>query len=1699
MVTYRKLRINISEIRQNGVLCANPIVAWITQEGIFYPCIGEDYIEIEVPITADPKVELVVQCDDCSVCPPIHIDRDLCTTSTDCADCEECVGGFCVPLCPTTLCIDDTCVDCIDDDDCPDNLICSGGKCVCPPNMPFQNAKGECVGCLTDSNCPKCTYCLGGECVPLECGDGVCDPDTGECEECINNGNCGTNECCVDNDCVCCEGFHWDYDLNLCVPDPECWTNDDCRVCEGCVGNQCVEIPLQEGYMAIEEDGECIIVKICTCGSDECPQGYTCITYDGSTCICVQCEGTCVDNDDCGEGCFCGGNSICLPSPCHGSCENGADCGEGCGCLNGECVPCSSIDCATNPTACAEIIGCECAGNTCTKIGSECTGGCQNVFDCGEGCTCYNNECVPCGYFNCDNADCDSRDGCQCDGQSNCVDNPGDRECDAELLLTKDDANCDLTATLDNAVNCACPAITTAFKLVSANSTNTLVNFQLTLHKGIAAFPAAVYLLPRLGDYTNPNIAENEVPSNGSYELTIKGYYEPYPLGGAGQLLPISVTPISVAGAGLVNVNNIALPQLGSIVGGTKLKYIELTLTLKTNLIIPNGCTYLATHQIGKFTYTETNSITNLTNSPIYGEVTSTDSMYPLFTWYKSDINTFSASDIFRKLYIPEIANAYTDTLYGFNEAPTGKYPLEDIYHEGELWSNRYYHVTADCSCANAATSPKIFFCNPSNITYTLSECNTQIVVDDFTPCDVNQDISQSNDSIPSNVQVKYDMYLNGSQTPTATFVHVVNLGMVDDDTNLPILQNTYDIGASITSITFKIQGSDECIWSYTEDALEDRVLTYTVDCVDGLYYNVTIPIANNPFPYTLGTSTVEITKNAPIITTPYNPSWSVVGGDIVVVVPKGQDVSIKVYYTDDCSKTIRVKESCCEYTQGDALLTITGAQGGDPNCGGTLTLTADIAPTLGLAPFTYLFSVPKSGGGYNTYTTTSNNRTASTQFTSGNYTNGTATVTITDELGCEFTAEAPINVVVYTLVYEEDYYACYGQSVDVAFSVSPIPPTPSFVQFNGTPVPLTNGAATVTVAGLPVGNTTYSYTSMSLDGCIVQLAGKASVVHIISTPTLTIIPTADSGIFCYGNDPRFVVSGTLGAVATFSMTVDGIPVTPTPTTHTFTALQPTVTIPINLSGETILTANVSLTSGETTCTGGTYTSTVEVTENPTLTISSYSCDGDLAEYTVRVNTNADIVTSDLGTPTQINASTWDIEGIPTTDTATITAVNVATPLCTTIVAAYKDCGCTDLDDPVEDPIIATDTFYYCFDDPADQTITAAAAAGHTLTWYDSLIGSSVGTGASLVIPREDLIYTTHTYYVESTQTASGCTSEKFPIYVVSEAVPEATINPPATICALQTVTFTSTVLYWGFFPTYLWSITGDAAIDGDADESTVDVVVGTDGQQFELTLTFSNETPNGGIICDTEETYSGTAVDCCIEDECITQYFSMDASGGDLELTGFTDNNGNLCAGFNGEVFTDNSQAGNDAVITAIETNLPLCCPNLDWNNFEASVIYQDSDNRTILILTGSPVTYASLATTGNNGAETWAAVTTACDAGTCIWNITAEQTEEGCYSITDGDDFNIDVDYESGVCGGSHILTFQCYVNGEAVRTYQTTGTCATGTFSINASNILGGVDMTTILTAADNELSVIASCNSVARYAATVLTFPANDCTP
>ncbi len=318
MTNIRQYKITFKNIKEGEIPCDNPTIKLLgVSDGIVQKCefknnsVTFSIFEDAIDGLQGKCINFTILCETCGKCKPKPGKLCFCNDFTDCEECQDCINGVCVNRCPDMLCVDGRCQDCGDPEDCQGNLECIGGKCGCPPTLPYYDEVAErCYGCQNDNECGPCYRCIDGNCVRLNC---ICDEDTDSCVECLSASDCGVNECCIGHKCECCPGYIWDPINEICVPKPPCLDDDDLEPCQMCVNGVIVDIV--------------------------CPDPNQ---------ICI--------------------NGECVDIPCEGPCDDATDCGPDCGCLNGECVDCASLDCVT----CAQTIGCKCVTGNCEKDDSPC-------------------------------------------------------------------------------------------------------------------------------------------------------------------------------------------------------------------------------------------------------------------------------------------------------------------------------------------------------------------------------------------------------------------------------------------------------------------------------------------------------------------------------------------------------------------------------------------------------------------------------------------------------------------------------------------------------------------------------------------------------------------------------------------------------------------------------------------------------------------------------------------------------------------------------------------------------------------------------------------------------------------------------------------------------------------------------------------------------------------------------------------------------------------------------------------------------------------------------------------------------------------------------------------------------------------------------------------------------------------------------
>ncbi len=393
----------------------------------------------------DGQGDCVEGCRNDDECAPglqcLDLDGRFQCAAPPCADDNECGGDqFCGPdpNSPRDVCLDGCRVE---PDNCPEGQICDpmARQCVqelcqgdqdCGPDQFCDLDTGLCVGvdCVNDLDCPAQQFCDTDQFPPAcvdgcrlgECPQGqACSPLNRVCVEvgCLDDGDCDNGEfCAVDPQTLetsCQAG---------CQVDPD-----------SCPGDQICNVLLRvcQAFICPDDDA-CGPGRICTdqvcdagCRDDaDCPDNRSC---DQQTNTCG-----CNDNNDCAPGLICDGGQCAQPCAgfidcqfgdicdtntglCVEGCRDVEDCGGefsglecdpllnqcvGRACSNDDqCEPFQFCDTGLLSPRCTE--GCRVGlcpfGQTCNLDTRQCSEGCQNDEDCGEGAFCdrENDECVP--------------------------------------------------------------------------------------------------------------------------------------------------------------------------------------------------------------------------------------------------------------------------------------------------------------------------------------------------------------------------------------------------------------------------------------------------------------------------------------------------------------------------------------------------------------------------------------------------------------------------------------------------------------------------------------------------------------------------------------------------------------------------------------------------------------------------------------------------------------------------------------------------------------------------------------------------------------------------------------------------------------------------------------------------------------------------------------------------------------------------------------------------------------------------------------------------------------------------------------------------------------------------------------------------------------------------------------------------------
>jgi hypothetical protein len=626
------------------------------------------------------------------------------------------------------------------DCNCIEGYIKCDDECLnCQP----QHFK-ECF-CDTTGDCQDCETCVGGLC-KSDCPGKLCIDDT--CCDCAETADCPKGFVCNGCGCNCIGTINSEGE---CV---QCQTKGDCKACENCIDGGCVPLECPSNLVCVNGG---------TCG---CPAGTK---YDPTTGSCVSI--VCNDDRDCGscESCLSNncvpitcpagskavinnGTCSCIDWPCiDTTCDNGADCGVGCGCINGECIPCKYLECLGTAT-CQQALGCECNElEKCQAVGG-CGGQyCDGFNKCTEpGCTCYENACVSCENFSCDNDECSDQLGCTCkngkcdaigcnnepcstnencgegctcqgglckDGpcSGSCTDSAGcagkncicvDGQCEQSgdgckdsFTLTKDcgsgEKSCKLIATL-SIEKCECDPIT----MESKGTVNP---------DGSISFATKAYKnddKPFIDFKKDINFGDNEYLS-GVVDYTIDVYEMK-----DGKLVRVS-TKTSTALP--TNTNDFNKVNVDTAAYKANKQYVVVTVAARGMKTVNNNCSKYGEGDLGSYIIDYTSptaeaksvaAVKDVKKDKITDKVSSKK---PLFIWSRTSAQNF------RKFYPTLSGNSYVDII--------------DSTGDGVI-INDAYQVRTDCSgCASpVASHPAVLFCC-AEYDYEVSNCRTKLVM----------------------------------------------------------------------------------------------------------------------------------------------------------------------------------------------------------------------------------------------------------------------------------------------------------------------------------------------------------------------------------------------------------------------------------------------------------------------------------------------------------------------------------------------------------------------------------------------------------------------------------------------------------------------------------------------------------------------------------------------------------------------------------------------------------------------------------------------------------------------------------------------------------------------------------------------------------------------------------------------------------
>ncbi len=513
-----------------------------------------------------------------------------------------------------------------------------------------------------------------------------------------------------------------------------------------------------------------------------------------------------------------------------------------------------------------------------------------------------------------------------------------------------------------------------------------------------------------------------------------------------------------------------------------------------------------------------------------------------------------------------------------------------------------------------------------------------------------------------------------------------------------------------------------------------------------------------------------------------------------------------------------------------------------DVLCNGAATGSIDLTVTGGLFPYFYLWS-----------------NGATTQDISG-LTQGTYTVTVTDENGCSSTTAATITQPTALNLTTTSIHTCEGQangSIDLTVTGG----TPGYTYDWSNDGPENPDNDTQDLTGLFAGS--YTVTVTDANGCF------ATISQIINNTAVPQVNPVSNQTYCAGSSVPSIVftSNVQGAVFSWSRTNEAIGL---PTNSgmgnipAFTATN-TGTIPLTSTFSVV----ASFTSNGVTCTGTPIQFTITVNPNPQVSpvASQTYCAGSIVPGVIFASNVPGAVFSWSRTNEPIGLGTNSGMGNVPVFTATNTGT---TPITSTfsVVASFTNNGVTCTGTPIQftitvNPVpqvnaVANQT--HCAGSVVPAINFTSSVPGATFSWSrtNEAIGlpTNSGTGPvpSFVATNAGVTPLTATFSVVASFTNNGVTCTGTPIQFTVTINPRPTISPVAsqTYCNGSTV---PSIVFSSNVPgvVFNWSRTTESiGLAQTSGMGSVPSFIATNNGNAPITSTFTATASytNNGVTC---------------------------------------------------------------------------------------------------------------------------------------------------------------------------------------------------------------------------------------------------------